>query len=393
LCVLIILAGTMFMQSLTQPSRIQSIDILRGIIIVIMALDHVRDFVAITPFAPEDISQTTPVWFFTRWITHFCAPTFVFLAGMSAFLYAQRVTKDQLRKFLVTRGLWLIFIELIVVTFGITFQLSSFILQVIWVIGLSMIILAGLTYLPRIIMIVFTVVLLVGHNLLDATHIDSIWWYLFHEQNWFIPLGPTSVTLVYPLVPWPAVMSLGFLLGELFLKQPATRDRQLILIGSLTILGFVVLRFANVYGDMHPWSVSDRGVLYTFLDFLNTTKYPPSLLFLAMTLGLSILVLSQLEKWKGKIGEFFLIFGRVPFFFYIVHFYLIHVTGLLITGIAYGDWRTLAFHDPKTWPAAYVPSVTLMYLVWIGVIAVMYFLCRWFVEIKKRRTEWWLKYL
>lgn len=381
------------MQINPQASRIQSIDILRGIIIVIMALDHVRDFVAITPFAPENISQTTPVWFFTRWITHFCAPTFVFLAGMSAFLYAQRVTKEQLRRFLFTRGLWLIFIELTVVHFGILFELSSFMVQVIWVIGLSMIILALLTYLPRVVMIIFTVVILAGHNLLDSTHIDAVWWYLFHEQNWFIPLGPTSLTVIYPLIPWPAVMSLGFLLGELFLKEPSTRDRQLILIGSLTILGFVVLRFTNVYGDMNTWSVSERGMVYTFLDFLNTSKYPPSLLYLAMTLGPSILALSQLEKWKGKIGEFFLVFGRVPFFFYIIHFYLIHIIGVLITGVAYGDWRTFAFYDPKTWPEAYVPSIGLMYSVWIGVITIMYFLCRWFVEVKKRRTEWWLKYL
>jgi uncharacterized membrane protein len=381
------------MQINAQASRIQSIDILRGIIIVIMALDHTRDFVAITPFAPEDISQTTPVWFFTRWITHFCAPTFVFLAGMSAFLYAQRLTKEELRRFLVTRGLWLIFIELTVVHFGILFELSSFMVQVIWVIGLSMIILALLTYLPRIVIIIFTGVVLAGHNLLDSTHIDAVWWYLFHEQNWFIPLGPTSLTVIYPLIPWPAVMSLGFLLGELFLKEPSTRDRQLILIGSLTILGFVVLRFTNVYGDMNTWSVSDRGMVYTVLDFLNTSKYPPSLLYLAMTLGPSILVLSQLEKWKGKIGEFFLTFGRVPFFFYIIHFYLIHITGVLITGIRYGDWRTLAFFDPKTWPSEYVPSIVLLYFVWAGIIVIMYFLCRWFVEVKKRRTEWWLKYL
>lgn len=381
------------MQANSLVTRVQSIDILRGIIIVIMALDHVRDFVAITPFAPEDVTQTTPVWFFTRWITHFCAPTFVFLAGMSAFLYAQRVSKDQLRKFLVTRGLWLICIELTVVTFGITFQLSSFILQVIWVIGLSMIILALLTYLPRTVMIIFTGVILVGHNLLDTVYIDSIWWYLFHQQNWFVPLGPTSLTIIYPLIPWPAIMTLGFLLAELFLKEPAKRERQLVLIGSIIIIGFVLLRYINVYGDMHRWNISDRGMVYTFLDFLNTSKYPPSLLYITMTLGPSILVLSQLEKWKGKVGAFFLTFGRVPFFFYIIHFYLIHVVGVLITGVRYNDWRSLAFYDPKTWPSEYSPSLLLMFTVWIGVIAVMYLLCRWFVEIKKNRTEWWLKYL
>lgn len=212
-------------QDLTSTPRIQSIDILRGIIIVIMALDHTRDFVAITPFQPEDISQTTPAWFFTRWITHFCAPTFVFLAGMSAFLYGQKVSKAELRKFLITRGFWLIFIELTVVRFGITFGFGVWILQVIWVIGWSMIILALFTYLPRAVMIAFTAIALLGHNLLDTVHIDSIWWSLFHEQR-FTPFGPVFLGVIYPLIPWPAVMMLGFLIGEIFLLQSEVRKKK-----------------------------------------------------------------------------------------------------------------------------------------------------------------------
>lgn len=379
-------------QDLTSTPRIQSIDILRGIIMVIMALDHTRDFVAITSFQPEDISQTTPAWFFTRWITHFCAPTFVFLAGMSAFLYGQKVSKAELRKFLITRGLWLIFIELTVVRFGITFGFGFWILQVIWVIGWSMIILALFTYLPRTVMIAFTAIALLGHNLLDAVHFDSIWWSLFHEQK-FTPFGPVFLGIIYPLFPWPAIMMLGYLLGEIFLLQPGERKKKLVVIGAATIVFFILLRFINVYGDSNTWAPSDRGGVYTFLDFLNTSKYPPSLLFLAMTLGPSILVLSRIEKWRGKVAEFFLTFGRVPFFFYIIHFYLVHIMGIVINGLFYGIWKEFTFDDPRTWPAEYKPSLLMAYVCWAIVIVITYFLCSWFVGVKKRRSEWWLKYL
>lgn len=379
-------------QNLSTSSRIQSIDILRGIIIVIMALDHVRDFVAPTLFLPEDVTQTTPIWFFTRWISHFCAPTFVFLAGMSAFLYGQKVTKPELRKFLITRGLWLLFIELTFVRFGITFSFSFWIFQVIWVIGWSLIILAVFTYLPRTVMIVFTVITLLGHNLLDTIHFDSIWWAIFHEQK-FVPFGSQFLGIMYPLIPWPAVMMLGYLMGEIFLLNEEARNKKLALIGSTTIVAFIMLRLINMYGDPHVWTTSARGGMYTFLDFLNTSKYPPSLLFIAMTLGPSILFLSRLEKWKGKIGQFFLTFGRVPFFFYIIHFYLAHLMGIAYNGFVYGDWRALQFDDPHSWPSTYTPSLAMMYFLWALLIAVMYFLCRWFAGVKKRRSEWWLKYL
>jgi uncharacterized membrane protein len=378
-------------QSLSTP-RIQSIDILRGIIIVIMALDHVRDFVAITPFQPEDVSQTTPAWFFTRWITHFCAPTFVFLAGMSAFLYGQKISKQDLRRYLISRGFWLIFIELTVDRFGITFGSNFWILQVIWVIGWSMIILALFTYLSRTVMIIFTVVVLLGHNLLDGIHFDSIWWALFHEQR-FMPFGPAFLGIIYPLIPWPAVMMLGYLLGEIFLLQPEERNKKLVVIGAATIVFFILLRFINMYGDSNTWAPSDRGGVYTFLDFLNTSKYPPSLLFLTMTLGPSILALSFIENWKGKIGAFFLTFGRVPFFFYIIHFYLAHLMGILTNGLFFGIWKEFTFDDPRTWPEAYKPNLIMAYICWAILIVIMYFLCRWFSEVKKRRSEWWLKYL
>jgi len=379
--------------SIPSSSRIQSIDILRGIIIVIMGLDHVRDFIAPTLFAPEDVTQTTPIWFFTRWITHFCAPTFVLLAGTSAFLYGKKVKKDELRKFLFTRGVWLILIELTVVHFAWTFDFNFWFVQVIWVIGWSMIILALFTYVSRSVMIAFTVIVLLTHNLLDTIHVDSIWWFLFHEQNWYIPIGSTSLAVVYPLFPWPAVMTLGYLLGEVFLEEETERNRKLAIMGSTVIAAFIIVRLINMYGDAHLWVPSERGGLYTFLDFLNTSKYPPSLLFLAMTLGPALLVLSRLESWKGKIGKFFLAFGRVPFFYYIIHFYLGHLMGIAYNGLLYGEWGILIFDDPNTWPKDYVPNLVMVYVCWIILTIIMYFLCRWFMEVKRRRNEWWLKYL
>lgn len=380
------------MQVNNTNQRVQSIDVLRGIIIVIMALDHVRDFVGPTAFVPEDPAVTSPAWFFTRWITHFCAPTFVFLAGMSAFLYGQKVEKSELRKFLITRGLWLLFIELTVVRLGITFSFSFWILQVIWVIGWSMIILALFTYLSRNVMIAFTAIVLLGHNLLDTVHIDSIWWKLLHEQS-FLPIGNTLLGIMYPLIPWPAVMTLGYLMGELYLKSADERKKKLALIGSSTIAAFILVRLINMYGDSNLWETSVRGGVYTVLDFLSTSKYPPSLLFLAMTLGASIFSLSRLENFRGKIADFFLTFGKVPFFFYIIHFYLAHAMGIIYNGLMFGVWKEFIFDDPKTWPAAYHPNLITVYVMWMLLIAIMYFLCKWFVGVKKRRTEWWLKYL
>jgi uncharacterized membrane protein len=379
--------------TLSSRPRIQSVDIARGIIIVIMGLDHIRDFLAPTLFSPEDVTQTTPLWFFTRWITHFCAPGFVFLAGISAFMYGQKVPIQALRKFLITRGVWLIVMELTVVHFGWTFNFNFWFVQVIWVIGWSMIILALLTYLPRAVIVFFTAITLLGHNLLDGIHFDSIWWYFFHEQNWYIPIGSTSLAIIYPLVPWPAVMALGYLMGELFLKNEEERNKKLMLVGGMVIVAFIIIRLLNIYGDAHLWTSSERGGIYTVLDFLNTTKYPPSLLFLGMTLGPLLLVLPRLEKWTGYVGQFFLTFGRVPFFYYIIHFYIGHTMGIIYNGLMYGKWDILIFADPKTWPENYVPNLAVAYGFWIVLTVMMYFLCQWFGEVKKRRNDWWLKYL
>lgn len=377
------------MQGVSTNKRIESIDILRGVIIVLMALDHVRDFFATTAFAPEDVSLTTPAWFFTRWITHYCAPGFVFLAGVSAYIFGRKVSRSQLTRFLLSRGIWLIFIEFTFVHFGWTFSVTEFyFVQVIWTIGWCMIILSLLIHLPRWFMILFTVVLITGHNLLDGITINEYWWQFLHQPRWVPPLF-----VAYPLIPWPAVMTLGFLMGELYIYDKVRRIKYLIITGSTLIILFIVIRYVNTYGDPQPWTVQERGAVYTLLSFLNTTKYPPSLLYLCMTLGPIMIGLALLENLHGALARFFQVFGRVPFFFYILHLMTGHLLAVIYHGLRYADWRMWSFESPQAWPADYTPSLWTAYVAWVVVTGIMYVLCRWFGKIKQRYTYWWLKYL
>lgn len=373
------------MQPLQSTKRISSIDILRGAIIILMGLDHVRDFVAPTPFNPLDVTVTTPAWFLTRWITHFCAPVFVFLAGTSAFIYGHKVGKQELSKFLWSRGAWLIIIEFTLVHFGWTFDFSFFFVQVIWVIGWSMILLAFLIHTPQWFIVAFTFVIIAGHNLLDPMQLDEYWWQFLHEPRWRPPIA-----VAYPLIPWPAVMSFGYLTGKLYIYEDATRKRRLILTGTLLLILFIVLRVINVYGDEQPWNIQPRGFLYTLLDMLDTTKYPPSLQYLCMTLGPAIILLALLENSRGKMADFLQTFGRVPFFYYVMHLYVIHSLSILYHGLRYDEWRTWLFGQA---PAGYKPNLLTAYLGWTILTIIMYFLCRWFAGIKKKYSYWWLKYL
>jgi uncharacterized membrane protein len=357
-----------------------------------MGLDHVRDFVSPIPLGSGDFTES-PDLFFTRWITHFCAPVFVFLAGTSAFLYGRKVSREVLRKFLWSRGVWLIFIELIVVHFAWTFDFNFWFVQVIWTIGVCMIILGIMIYTPRWFMIAFTTVMILGHNLLDNVHLNSLWWSLLHDQNWGYPIGNTFLMVVYPLIPWPAVMVLGYLVGEIFLEDEQSRNKKLQLYGMSTTIAFVLIRLINMYGDSNHWQSSDQGGLYTFIDFLDTTKYPPSLLFLAMTLGPAVMLLPRLERWKGWAMETLRTFGRVPFFYYVIHLFVGHILGIIYTGIVYDYWGILTFAPSKSWPENYNMNLVSAYVAWALLTLIMYFLCKWFSEVKKRRTEWWLKYL
>lgn len=373
------------MDQLPAIRRISSIDILRGIIIIIMGLDHVRDFVAPADFNPLDVSVTTPGWFFTRLVTHYCAPTFVFLAGVSAFIYGRKVSKPVLSRFLWTRGIWMIFIEFTFVHFGWTFDFDFFFVQVIWVIGWSMIILSLLIFTPKWFMVTFTSIMILGHNLLDPIQIQEYWWQCLHEPRWSPP-----VIVAYPLIPWPAVMSFGYLIGGFYIYENPVRKNKLLFTGFTLVALFIILRIINIYGDEQPWSVQARGTLYTLLDMLDTTKYPPSLQYLCMTLGPSIIMLTVLERLKGKTADFFQTFGRVPFFYYVLHLYAIHSLTIVYHGIRYHEWRTWSFGGA---PEAYTPNLVTTYLAWIVLTVLMYFLCRWFGDVKKRYSYWWLKYL
>ncbi|GAA3599092.1 heparan-alpha-glucosaminide N-acetyltransferase domain-containing protein [Flavivirga amylovorans] len=390
-----------------KTTRIESIDILRGVVMVIMALDHVRDFFHIGAFTsdPTNLDTTTPFLFFTRFITHYCAPVFVFLAGTSAFLYSTKKTKPEVFKFLLTRGIWLILLEIVLNNLLWWFDLtySFMVLQVIWAIGLSMIFLSFLIYLPIRVILIIGILLVAGHNTLDGitvqgTSFDSIVWYILHQQQ-FLPINSSRVLVfAYPIIPWIGVMALGFCFGSFYKKgfKAAVRKKWLAILGISSIVLFFVLRGLNMYGDLVPWSTQDTTTK-TILSFFNVTKYPPSLAYVLITIGPSLLFLYGVETVKNKISDFFLVFGRVPLFYYFLHVFTIHIlaiAGLVIFG---GNWRDLilssnAFSNPNL--ANYGYSLFVVYLVWIGVIALLYFPSKKYMIYKANNKDtWWLSYL
>jgi uncharacterized membrane protein len=375
-------------------ARLHSIDILRGLVIVLMALDHVRDYFTDVRFDPLDLTQTSGALFMTRWITHFCAPIFILLAGMSAQLVSRRCTPSQLSRFLVTRGLWLVVLEFTVVNFALNFNLRyepGVLMQVIWAIGASMIVLAALVRLPIRVVGAFGLVLIAGHNLLDGISPQQFgaWaplWNVLHVQG-VIPLG----YLHYPLIPWVGVMALGFALGTLFDLEAARRRRVMVLLGSGAIGTFVLLRLLNGYGDPQPWSVQE-SFGFTLLSFLNVQKYPPSLAYVLVTIGPALLLLAAFEKVRGRWAGILETFGRVPLFFYVLHFFLAHLAaGLLAMAMGFGSTVLTGFFlaFPKEWGVG-LPAV---YLAWVLVVATLYPACRWFGALKRQRKDWWLSYL
>ncbi|MFC1650761.1 DUF1624 domain-containing protein [Candidatus Latescibacterota bacterium] len=380
-------------------SRIESIDLLRGIIMIVMALDHVRDH--FTPTGSNILAnfpEISTTLFMTRWITNFCAPVFVFLAGMGAFLSGSRgKTKAELARFLFIRGLCLIVLEFTVVHYAWYFHsYPSFDLLVIWVIGCSMIVLAGLVFLPLRAIFVFSLVMILGHNLLDGIHAEDLgyfsWlWMILHEPGTFKIFRGITVEPFYTLIPWIGVMAAGYCTGALMLKEERDRQKWLIAIGAGLTVAFLIIRFINVYGDPIPWSVQDN-ILYTLLSFVNCDKYPPSLLFLLMTLGPAITLLALLEKASGLLSRLVIVFGRVPLFYYIIHLYLIHALAL-VTGCVQGyDIRQFL-----TWfgefPETFGFSLPVVYVVWIVVILMMYPLCRWYAILKSEKRYGWLRFL
>jgi uncharacterized membrane protein len=399
--------------------RIDSIDLLRGIVMVIMMLDHTRDFIhnAVFQFDPLDPTRTNVALFFTRWITHYCAPTFVFLAGTGIYLqFARGKSKADLSRFLITRGLWLIFLELTLVRIGAFFNVETkflMMMQVIWVIGLSMIIMAALVHLPLRIIAVFGLVTIALHNLLDPIRVQftnglsglgigSKLWLILHQQGPFQLAGPSTpiVLVLYPLIPWIGVMAVGYAFGSLYQKDPAQRKRLLLQIGSIAIGLFIVIRRINIYGDPNEWTHQSRGVIYTVLSFLNTTKYPPSLLFLLMTLGPSILALAVFEAGNATaptgLRKFFVTFGRVPLFFYLLQWPTAHLISLGLH-FTFGKPTWWLFKTPLDWNNIGPDmgfNLVVVYLSWIAGVLLLYPLCRWFANVKQRRRgDWWLSYL
>lgn len=369
---------------------------------VIMALDHVRDYFhyAAFYFDPADPTQSDLAIFFTRWITHFCAPIFSFTAGLSAYLVGRRKSKTELSQFLVKRGIWLVFVELILVGFAWTFdiQFHSFFLATIWALGISMIVLAGLIFLPLRYILLFSLIFIFGHNLLDNVHFpNNLLWAILHEQQDFNFSGHT-LTVVYPLIPWIATMPLGYFFGSYYDQSisPAGRKKKFTFIGLAVLLLFFILRFTNLYGDPRPFQHYGT-VSKDIISFFNPTKYPPSLLYLSMTLGVAFLFLANAEKWKGKIVDYFCTFGRVPFFFYVLHIYLMHLIAMMFAQLAGFGWQKMmltTFISFQPGMKGYGFSLWVVYVVWIVLILLLYPLCKKFDKYKQGHKEKkWLSYL
>ncbi len=389
-------------QNQNRIPRVISIDILRGLVMVLMTLDHVRRFFSNADFNPLDLTQTNIPLFLTRWITHLCAPTFVFLAGIGAYLSLKRgKTKQQLCQFLLLRGLWLIFLDLTVVGFSLRFNLTLTFsaAAVLWAIGWSMIFLAAIIYFPTRTIAAIGILLIVGHNLFDNVQAEQLgnigWvWTILHEPK-MIELIPGSPLFVfYPLIPWIGVMALGYAFGTLFEMEKYRRLQLLRKIGLSMIVAFIIIRATNIYGDPKPWSIQS-SFAYTLLSFIDCHKYPPSLLYLLITLGLAILLLYWLEKTKIRYFKPLIILGQQPLFFYVIHIYLIHITAILFALSRYGIEPFTFSQIGISWkPEAFGYDLPIVYLVWLLITFLLYIISDWFGQYKKKhRDEWWLDYL
>lgn len=376
-------------------SRLQSIDLLRGLVMVIMALDHVREFFSYTPYGATDVTKASVFLFFTRWITHLCAPTFVFLSGISIFLYLRKI--GSLRKtsiYLLTRGLWLIAVEVFIISFILTQGYQLTLLEVIWTIGGSMILLAGLIWFPRWLQITLSLAMILGHNVLPPignVTPENILLALLHNTPFFINTPP--VLVAYTIVPWVGVMLLGYSIGPWFTRTVARRNKLLLSTGVLALVFFIVLRFFNMYGDPAPWTVQERGGIYTLLSFLNLTKLPPSLLFLSVTLGISCLLLVFIDRIPVAMKQGIITYGRVPFFFFILHLAVISLGSYVWTYISFGKGVNLSFMSAKDWPVEYQPSLWRTYIVWFLLIILLYWPCRWYGQYKAAGKAPWVSYL
>jgi uncharacterized membrane protein len=378
-----------------RPPRTQSIDLLRGLVMVLMVLDHARDFFWGFRFRATDLTQTTVPLFFTRWITHFCAPTFVLLAGLGAYLYGQRHGRAAVTRYLLTRGLWLVLLELTVIRLcwipDPGYHLT--VLQVIWVLGWSMVALAALHRLPLPALIAIGAALVGGHNLLDGLDHQKLgaldWlWTILHRGGVLNPFPGRRVFVSYPLLPWIGVMALGYALGPIYQRPADERRRVLLRLGLGACVAFVALRALNIYGDPMQWTHQARGPVWTALSFLNCQKYPPSLLFVLMTLGPALCLLAWFEG--GITLRPLVVFGRVPLLFYVGHLLLLRYTSL---PLGVNRWGLAALRPPPGHAGSPEYPLPVTYLAWFLSLLLLYPLCRWFAALKARRSDAWLSYL
>lgn len=395
--------------TLAPGTRLHALDILRGLVIVIMALDHIRDYTHDSGWAYDalDFRATSLIVYLTRWITHFCAPTFVFLAGVSIWLQAAK-GKDRARLsgFLVKRGLWLVVLEVTVISFGWSFAIPYIpFLQVIWGIGVSMIAMAVLVWLPRRVVLALGVSIVIFHNLLDpiqAKTLGSIGpvWMILHEGGVLTRDGRPVALAFYPLMPWLGVMTLGYGLGFVFLSP--NRDRLLLRLGLGMLALFATLRGLHGYGDPLPWA-GQATLLQTAMNFFNVQKYPPSLLYVCATLGPALLLARFLSRCSpttldGPLAQFFRTFGAVPMMAYLAHLYIMHILAFAMHAVAghpvEGMTSTMAnfFFRPDVFKGIGFP-LPVVFLAWAAIIALVFPICRWWADVKRRRSDWWLSYL
>ena len=383
----------------TRP-RLDSVDVVRGVIMIIMAIDHTRDYFGIPGQNPTNLATASAALFFTRWITHFCAPVFFLLTGTGAYLSLRKKTPAELARFLVTRGLWLIVLEATVVRcfayqFNVDYHFT--ILLILWALGWSMITLGLLVRLPAAMVTAFGAMLIVGHNAFDGVRSTNVLWTILHGQGFVLNAPGRAVFVAYPLIPWIGVTAVGFGLGQVYAWDADRRRRFLTRVGLALTAAFVIVRGINHYGDPSHWT-AQKTALFTVLSFLNTTKYPPSLLFLLMTLGPALLFLRAVDGHTPSVLRPALTIGRVPLFYFMLHFTLIHLIAVVVCVVRYGSahWM-LESPDiskyPFTTPPGWGYSLSGVYLVWAIVVVTMYPLCRWFAAVKQRRSETWLSYL
>lgn len=383
-----------------QSLRVGLVDKLRGLMIVLMVLDHVREFTHVDAllFQPNDLSQTSTALFVTRWVTHLCAPTFVFLSGVSVYLQqANGKVGLPLTRFLISRGLWLIFLELTVITLGFNLGWPFVFLQVIWAIGVGMILLAGLTWLPPAASVIIGLVIIAGHQLLAQVAATQgfdvgLAWTLAMKPG---PVGFAPGFVAYPALPWFGIMALGYGLGGRFVTAATLKSRDLLKAGFLAIAAFALVRYFNAYGDPTPWDHQSTAT-FTALSFINLSKYPPSLLYVLATLGASLMIAPVVEQVRGPAGNLMQVFGKAPLFTYLLHVYLAHGLAVVIgigMGLPVGDFLNFLGDPSRLVQKGWGISLAGVYICWAVVVLALWWPARWFARLKHMQRKWWLSYL